>query len=248
MTRTVGRLEHRAGVCESAAARRVETRGERFAMTVDGQHHRSRVEAGTHLRALVISLVERSEASTGAGTTTLAVGELGGLRIEADLTRYATGPADVALRVEDLPLERLVLERVELPRSDLTGLVARLEHRVARLDETVATCRAEALVARDEVGAMAARIGRPFEHQGRLESLRARLVEVNEALAGEVTVDAPAASVPVATTDPGPAPDAVALGRGPRPVPAPVLPTLHQRHELHTAMYGPTETPPVIQA
>jgi len=101
---------------------------------------------------------------------------------------------------------------------------------------------------RDEVSAMAARIGRPFEHQGRLESLRARLVEVNEALASEVTVDALAASVPVTTTDPGPAPDAFALGRGARPVPAPVLPTLHQRHELHAAMYGPTETPPVIQA
>ena len=103
-------------------------------------------------------------------------------------------------------------------------------------------------MAGDEVSAMAARIGRPFEHQGRLESLRARLVEVNEALAGEVTVDASDASVPVATTDPGPAPDAVTLGRGTRPVPAPVLPTLHQRHELHTAMYGFTETPPVIQA
>ncbi len=103
-------------------------------------------------------------------------------------------------------------------------------------------------MAGDEVSAMAARIGRPFERQGRLESLRARLVEVNEALASEVTVDALAASMPVATTDPGPAPDAAGLGRGPRPAPAPVLPTLHQRHELHTAMYRPTETPPVIQA
>ncbi len=71
----------------------------------------------------------------------MAVGELGGLGIEADLTRYARGPADAVLRVEDLGLglERVVLERVELARSDPAGLVARLEHRVARLDETVAT-------------------------------------------------------------------------------------------------------------
>ena len=94
------------------------------------------------------------------------------------------------------------------------------------------------------MGAIEARIGRPFEHQGRLISLRARLVEVSEALVpSEVTDTAVGAGVAVPTAAPG----TVGLP-GPRTASAPVLPTAHQRHELHTAMYGPTETPPVIQA
>jgi len=242
---TVARLEHRAGLCEAAAGRRLDTRGERFAMVVDGEHHRSRVEAGTHLRTLVGALLERSEGGAGPpGVSTVAVGKLGGFGVEAVVTRYGTGPADAALRVEDLPLAPLVAERA---RADATGLVTRLENRVARLDDTAATLRTEAAVARSEVSAMAGRIGRPFDHQGELEALRARLVEVNEALtATEAPDEAAEAGVALPQSAPGHGTPAVGLGQ--QPGAALAMPGPHQRHELHTAMYGPVEGGPVLQA
>jgi len=253
MGATATRLEHRAGLCEAAAGRRLDTRGERFAMVVDGEHHRSRVEAGTHLRTVVLALLERSEGGGAPpGASTVAVGRLGGFGIEAVVTRYATGPPDAALRVEDLPLAPLVAERAELARADVTGLVTRLENRVARLDDTAATYRAEAVVARSEVSAMAARIGRPFDHHAELEALRARLVEVNEAL---TVIDAPLTEVPDETAEAGvalpqsaPGHGTPAVGLGQEPGAALAMPGPHQRHELHTAMYGPVDGGPVLQA
>ena len=84
--------------------------------------------------------------------------------------------------IEALPLRRLPLERADVAHADPTGLITKLEGRIARLEETAAGYRAQAETSRAEATAIAGRLGRPFEHHDRLPYLRRRLAEIDEAL------------------------------------------------------------------
>ena len=194
------RLDALAGVCEEAARRRVDTRADRFAMMVDERTYTSRVDAGVALRnALLATLDHRPPGSWDRRVDT--VGELGGFRVAVERVRYGLddrgaselivlrhgspdtgGSGERATPIEALPLRRLPLERADVAHADPTGLVAKLEGRIARLDETASGYRAQAETSRAEATAISGRLGRPFEHHDRLRHLRHRLTEIDEAL------------------------------------------------------------------
>lgn len=181
------RLDRQADLIDNALPRRVDTRADRFAMTVGDQRYTSRVDAGVALRAALMGLLDRHQHVDGVvhGTgapTTHRVGEVGGFRLEADVTRMANMAAFGELRVENLQVRPLPLERADLVYADPAGLVAKLENRVLRLDDTAVTLRKDAIEARTEAAATATRIGRPFEHHDELRRLRSRLAEIDEAL------------------------------------------------------------------
>ena len=151
------------------------------------------------------------------------------------------------LRIEDLPVRPLPLERADLAHADPAGLVAKLENRILRLDDTAATLRVDADGARSEATATAARIGRSFEHHDQFRRLRARLAEIDQALtpadaeSGGPTGVEPAAAAPGndglageardAAADLTPASDTAAVAPGNRGLaadtdrPAPALPS-----------------------
>jgi hypothetical protein len=166
-------------------------------MTIDADRYTGRTDAGLALRATLMRLLDRHQNQPGTaenGTTIHRVGELGGFRIEAEISRHPQMGSYGDLRIENLPVRRYPLDRADLAKADPVGLVSKLEHRIFDLDETVLTLRAQAEQARSEAADAAARLGRPFEHRDRLQMLRARLVEIDQALAPETETPVPAAS------------------------------------------------------
>lgn len=192
-----GRADQQATHVEAALPRRRDTRADLFAMTIDADRYTGRTDAGLALRATLMRLLDRHQNQPGTaenGTTIHRVGELGGFRIEAEISRHPQMGSYGDLRIENLPVRRYPLDRADLAKADPVGLVSKLEHRIFDLDETVLTLRAQAEQARSEAADAAARLGRPFEHRDRLQMLRARLVEIDQALAPETETPVPAAS------------------------------------------------------
>lgn len=75
------------------------------------------------------------------------------------------------------------LTRGELRAMSPVGLITRLEHRLASLVENAHDAEQEAESAEKEAARAAARIGAPFDQMGRIAELRARLAEIDIALA-----------------------------------------------------------------
>lgn len=265
-TERADHLEHDASVIETALDRRIETRADLFAMTVGDQAHTSRVDAGIALRSTLLRLLDRHEpaATAGSSTTRHLVGRIGGFALHAEIIRQADMATFGRLRIEDLPLRPLPLERADVARADPAGLIARLEHRVRDLDRAAADLLGEADRARAEATAAAARVGIAFEHERRLLSLKARLGEIDDALLPdeEPTISArgDSASLP-SVPEPVPAPPASTITSGPsreatRPenVPAAAIEpaaelSIHVRHHLYEqASQGLAQPPPTIQA
>jgi N12 class adenine-specific DNA methylase len=176
------RRSAQAAAIAAALPRRVDTRGDRFAMMVAGRPHRTRADAGTALKAHLLKLIAQHDATIGpARTMTCPVGELGGYQLTADVTADRLGPAAV-VRIEDLPVDPIRLDRGELTQAAPVGLIARFEHRVQALDALAVDLAAQAERLNAEADAAAARLGRPFDHAARLSDLRYRLAEIDQLL------------------------------------------------------------------
>ncbi|MGH9244907.1 MAG: hypothetical protein ACRD29_11435 [Acidimicrobiales bacterium] len=80
-THRAEKAEHRAADLEAVIGRVTDTRGDRFTMTVDGQPHTKRPDAGTHLQRLLRHRLDHTPPETSGPTT--EVGTLGGLPVTA---------------------------------------------------------------------------------------------------------------------------------------------------------------------
>jgi N12 class adenine-specific DNA methylase len=221
-------MDHKADLCDAALGRRVDTRGDRFAMTVEGVEHRSRVDAAVRLRQVLLAVLE---APPPKGTISrvdrvVRVAQVGGFGVDVDVISWPDGRNDATMRLEQLPVKSIPLERREVHQGDPTGLVARLENRIHKLEETGAGYRAEASASRNEGVEIVARIGRPFEYQARLEAHRIRLRDIEE----QLTPDEAGGASP-GPIEPGPAADR-------RPSPATISPPA-----LTARLSPPPETP-----
>ena len=250
------RLARQADQLEAALSRRVDTRADRFAMTVGDDRYTSRVDAGVALRAALLGLLDRHQPGPDrSGTSAYRVGEIGGFGVDADITRQGDLPPFGEVRIEQLPIRRLTLERADIARADPVGLATKIENRVLRLEQTATELRAEANQAHSEATAVAARIGRPFEHHERLRTLRTRLAQIDEALtpADPVPLE-PGESVPSSASSPGSptAEQTVQSVHGqssPRATPDPSAApvgglSVHARHQLYEQSLSAMHYPP----
>lgn len=167
---------------------RVDTHGERFAMTVEGSSYTKRAAAGAALQALGARLL--ATLAPGDRTDPVEVGELGGFALVA----VATNVVEAELRVDLAGTGcDVIFSETDLLHGDASGLVQRLERRVQGLDEALGRARAAAEKAHGEIRRARARIDLPFEHEDRLRQLQGRQRDVNDALLG---VDEPAGRDP----------------------------------------------------
>ena len=200
-THRAEKAEHRAAELDAVICRVTDTRGDRFAMTVDGHAHTKRVDAGEHLQRLLQQRLDQTPPETSGPT--FRIGVLGGL----DLTAQAvtTIEDEVRVAVPDAHAEVTFLAN-DLSRSDPSNLITRLERHLHRLPDTVAELTQEAAAARAEAERAAARIGVPWGRAEELAELRRRQKEIDEQLA--------------ATTEPASEPPAPPAGVGPSAAPA----------------------------
>ena len=181
-------IQHAQGGIRSAERRieeigqdlalRQPTRGELFAMTVDGASYTERCKAGSALLKLLRNLDVRGQEGEWE------VGRVGGFALTATLRR--------GHRARDAKIE-LALERagggqgIGIP-PDLTalGMVSRLEHALDRFDAELAEARRSLVESRRRLADYEPRLGGAFPLAGELVVKQAELAALEESLASTV--------------------------------------------------------------
>jgi len=179
-----GRAEQRIETLKALLEQRTDTRGDRFAMTIDCTRHTKRADAGAHLTRLC---TEQLSALTVDQHTTVAVGTLGGIDVDAEIDRRIEDEIRILVRDTNDPVR---FSPADLAQADPTSLITRLERRIQNLDTKLDDARADLDDAQSEADRARERIGKPFEHANELRSLRRRQAEINDHL---LRTDEPAA-------------------------------------------------------
>ena len=168
---------------DTAIARRQETRGDAFTMTIGDRTYRKRADAGLHLLHI---LQREAENQLGSRQRIMRAGELGGFPLTVTVSR-ALGQAEVAPALDGAPGTELRLTSRSLTETDPVGLITRLENRLAQLETTKAKALAEIDHARMEIDHAAASTGRPFPQAADLAAARERSRHIDEELEAAAT-------------------------------------------------------------
>ena len=177
-TRRADNAEHRAGDLQTVIGRVTDTRGDRFAMTIDGRTHTKRVDAGEHLQNILRQRLDQTAPETSGPTA--EIGSLGGLAVTAQA--ITTIEDEVRVAIPDAHIEVSFLSN-DFNRSDPANLITRLERHLHRLPDTIAELSSEASDARAEAQRAETRIGAPWDRAAELVGLRHRQKEIEEQLA-----------------------------------------------------------------
>jgi len=203
--RTVELCTDRIGQYEAAIAHRVDTRGDRFTMTVTGHEHRARSDAGQALKDELARRLRTFEQHPEP------LGRLAGFDLQATVTQGHDPAATIV--VADTPIS-VTFDRAAIVAGDPVTLIRWLEQPIQTLDTKLADTRIEHDHALKRRAAAEARIGLPFEHAQPLKDLQRRLAEVTTQLAppdpdepsagddATASPDEPTRGVPTARTRP----------------------------------------------
>ena len=182
---------------DTAIARRQDTRGEAFTMTVDGHRHFKRSDAGQHLKGL---LQQEMTGLNGLRGLTTRPGHLGGFPLTAT-TERALGKTTVTLTLDGAPGTDIRIPAADLRDADPVGLITRLENRLARLEERKAAALADAGRARREIAHARETLGQPFPHATQLAETRERARQIDEQLQQMAEPQRPAEQAGPETSD-----------------------------------------------
>ena len=108
----IARLTVFADAVDTAIARRQDTRGENFTMTVDQVRHDKRADAGQHVK----DILEREAAGlAGQLRRAVSLGQLGGFPVNADVHR-SLGTTNITLSLEGAPGTTIDLPALRPPQ------------------------------------------------------------------------------------------------------------------------------------
>jgi N12 class adenine-specific DNA methylase len=171
-------LAQLAADIDTAIARRQDTRGEAFTMTVDGHSYSKRADAGQRLKELL-----RQEMTSVGGLrgATAQAGHLGGFPLTAT-TERALGRTTIALALDGAPGTDIRIPATDLRDADPVGLITRLEGRLQRLEERKTTTLTDTNRARNEITHARETLGQPFPHAIQLAEARQRARQIDEQL------------------------------------------------------------------
>ena len=136
-TRSLESLRQRLAATEAAITRRVDTRGDAFAMTVNNIAHTARTEAGQALRGVLQRLLADPRLPSG---TRRVIAAVGGFDVAATVYRDHERRPSLTVELVDAPGSVLTLTPVELAQADI---VIRLENRLHDLDTIAANTVAD---------------------------------------------------------------------------------------------------------
>jgi hypothetical protein len=170
-------LTRQSSEVDAAVGRRQDTRGDKFTMTIDGQRHTRRADAGQQLaRAL-----QREAAEFGGwGNRALQVGHLGGFPVIAALQGSREGKTtSVSIALDGAPGTSIELKPSDLRDGERATLITRLEHRLARLEDRKAGILADIEHAEREIAHARENLGQPFPQAEQLFVARDRVQQIN---------------------------------------------------------------------
>jgi N12 class adenine-specific DNA methylase len=192
------RADEVATILREAIDRLVDTRGDRFVMTIGGSTYTKRTEGGDAIKKLLGEQITQTPPETAGPIHEIAT--LGGLPVMAQAVTTIEDEARIMIpeaRVE------LIYSAADLELADGSMVVNRLERQLHRLPEAIAAADRDRDAALAEATKAEARIGQPWDRGEELARLRRRQQELDETLA--------------ATAQDPPAAEAVAVDAGVRP-------------------------------
>jgi predicted nucleic acid-binding Zn-ribbon protein len=192
--RRTAALEERINRLTAAMAARSDTRGDRFSMTVAGTRHTKRADAGAHLIAEAVKLLE---AVPTERVERREIGRLAGLEVGIEVDRRISD--EITLHVPRADIE-VRMRAAEVRSTDPGTLVTRLERRIQGLEARLDDARAELDAVGREADQARRRLGLDFNDRSRLEELRRRQAEITDALvpSADARADASLAAIPEA--------------------------------------------------
>ena len=175
---TIAAASERAEVCDreiaavtQALGRRIDTRGERFAITINASPIRERKPAG--------EMLARWAAAAQPGRTE-RLARLGGLEILATVREDdRAGGREIVLSLDGLHGDPARASLDHASENPLT-LIRQLEHRVRTLDEHAARLRSQRDHALLEAQRARQALTRPFKHAEQLTTARQRHAQITE--------------------------------------------------------------------
>lgn len=209
--RDAGRFASLADALRAAAPHAVDTGGDRFHMTVAGRGYHKRVDAGDALRRTVL---RDCTLAGGERKGRFALGQVAGF----DLAVTVYGDREetsYSFHLDGIPTGTRLFSRKQMTEDAPLGMVLQIEHLAENLEGRADDAEREAAVALRDTDQARERLGRPFEHADRLDTVAARLAQIDAALASDEPPFASAPPTQAGETAPGVAP------AGPSPDPAP---------------------------
>lgn len=182
---------------EADAARVVDTRGDRFAITLGDRRLTDRADAARLLHGMVTRL------DLYRGTPT-RIGSLGGLPLDAQRVADAYGSRPYVRIAVSPHLKPVLLTSDDLDNGPSPSQIVRLENAVAGLPSRVVGAKAALDDATDQLQRARSRQGQPFAHHDRLDQLRRRLAEIDHDIANLAHDNPPTertAAMPEPTTE-----------------------------------------------
>jgi hypothetical protein len=166
----IGHLGNLLRRTEAAIARRRDTRGDAFSMTVEGQGLAKRPDAEARLRLALLRLARDPSRPDGRP---VEVGSLGGFTVTATPRRAMRASPEVLLQLVDVP-ESDVWLRDEQQIAD-AAIVTRLENKLTGLERLGDETRQKIERLHGEVARAQGLVGKPFPQAEQLTAARARL-------------------------------------------------------------------------
>jgi hypothetical protein len=183
ITRTTGDVDT---LTHAINARR-DTRGEHFAITIDGLRFTDRADAGHALRSWLQGVLGQP----GPSPITLPlIARLGGHTFDATIWRGHT--REYELTVTGIPTARLSGTATTLAEAKPASLVVRMENQLDRFERLLADARTSIDTSHDEISRAQAQLTRPFSRTEALAAARQTCAELDQALA-ELAAPPPAA-------------------------------------------------------
>jgi N12 class adenine-specific DNA methylase len=174
----IARLTTHLTQIDTAIARRRDTSGSKFIMTIGQHQHDRRADADRHLADLIRDQLAQFD---GHREQQLQAGALAGFPVTVRVQRVL-GTVTVTLGLDDAPGASVEISGSELAGGDSTTLVSRLENRVRRLEERRAATITDTDQARRELDHATADLGQPFPQVAELTAARERVREVDAEL------------------------------------------------------------------
>jgi hypothetical protein len=166
--------------CDAAIARRQDTRGENFAVVIEGARHDKRHDAGQRWLPLLQQQLDSLDVISRRPVTVIR-GQLGGFTVSSTAQLIISVPAMV-LALDGIPDGEVHLSSADLAAIDPAKLIQRLENRLRALE----SARTSAARDIEQVNAETARarddLAKPFPQTGALAAARDRVARIGQQL------------------------------------------------------------------
>jgi hypothetical protein len=188
---TITAMRTRAGAADSAITKRVDVRGDNFAITLATHTYTARPDAIAALRDTLTTFMTDPGIERG---TSRILGTFGGFDVQATLYRDINRHPSVQLELLGVPLSAMTMTPTEVAQQDLLG---RLANRLSDLETVKAKALADIDSASHDIDVAQAQLDAPFRYAQPLTEARQRFAELDAQLRAQ------ASPPPPVSTDPG---------------------------------------------